>query len=153
MSNQEYQYTIDDIASICKVTKQSIYNLIKANKEFINENSRRYQRRLMYNQAALQYFTEYYQVEAPEVDTIKAPDKQETKNTEALEGKIKTLQAEFDTLKQLLAETEAERKALIHQNGALILTLQQEKQEKMLLLPAPKKTIGERIKGLFHKEE
>lgn len=153
MSNQEYQYTVDDIASICKVTKQSIYNLIKANKQFINENSRRHQRRLMYNQAALQYFTEYYQVEAPKVDTIEASIKQKTKDTEVLQAEIKTLQAEVESLKQRLAETEAERKTLLQQNGALILTLQQEKQEKLLLLPAPRKTMGERIKGLFQKQE
>lgn len=152
MSNQEYQYTIDDIASICKVTKQSIYNLIKVNREFINKNSRRYQRRLMYNQAALQYFTEYYQVKAPEVDTIEEPVKQETKETDALQAEIKTLQAEVDALKQRLEATEAERKALLNQNGALILTLQQEKQEKMLLLPAPRKGIGETIKGWFRKD-
>lgn len=153
MSCQEYPYTIDDVATICKVTKQSIYNLIKGNKDFIGENSRKYQRRIMYNQSALQYFTEYYQVEAPEIDRIEEPIKQKTKDTDTLHEEIKNLKAELDTLKHQLEDTEAERKMLLHQNGALILTLQQEKQEKMLLLPAPKKTMGERIKNIFHKEE
>ena len=63
----------------------------------------------------------------------------------ALEAKIEALEAK-------LAEAEAERKELISQNSHLLLLLSQEKQEKQLLLPAPKKTIRERIKGLFSKK-
>ena len=45
-----YQYTIEDLASFCQVCKQSIYNLINKNKEFVNENSRKQGRKVKYNQ-------------------------------------------------------------------------------------------------------
>lgn len=61
------------------------------------------------------------------------------------------LQAKIEALEAKLAEAEAERKELISQNSHLLLLLSQEKQEKQLLLPAPKKSIGERLKGLFRK--
>ena len=156
MSLKDYPYTIEDIASYCKVTKQSIYNLIRANKEFIDQNSRKYQRRIVYNKAALQYFTQYYQVDGPTLDstddTIKHEESTTAPNIDGLQAQIKLLQAEIDTLRHQLEDKEIERKELLKQNGALILTLQQEKQEKQLYLPAPKKTITERIKGLFSKE-
>lgn len=63
------------------------------------------------------------------------------------------LQAKIEALEAKLAEAEAERKELISQNSHLLLLLSQEKQEKQLLLPAPKKSIRERIKGLFHKQD
>lgn len=152
MSLKDYPYTIEDIAIYCKVTKQSIYNLIRANKEFIDQNSRKYQRRIVYNKEALRYFTQYYQVEGPTLDSTDDIIKQEESNTGALQAEIKALKAEIDTLRHQLEDKEIERKELLKQNGALILTLQQEKQEKQLYLPAPKKTITERIKGLFTKE-
>lgn len=152
MNLQDYPYTIEDIARYCKVTKQSIYNLIRANKDFIDQNSRKYQRRIVYNKEALQYFTQYYQVEGPTLDSTDNAIKQEEGNTDTLQAEIKALKAELDTLRQQLEDKESERKELLKQNGALILTLQQEKQEKQLYLPAPKKTITERIKGLFAKD-
>lgn len=148
MNYQDYPYTVEDISTICKRSKQAIYNLVKANREFINNNSITYQRKKMYNQDALLFFTNYYQVEAPEVDTLNETIKQEARSIEELQTEVKQLKEEVDTLKQLLEDKESERKELLQQNGALILTLQQEKQEKMLLLPAPRKTIGEWMKGL-----
>lgn len=77
--------------------------------------------------------------------------------TEAPEGEsqykdtINALQAKIDALEAKLEAAEAERRELVAQNGNLLLLLSQEKQEKQLLLPAPKKTIGERIKSLFRK--
>ncbi len=148
----ENQYTINQISSIVKVSKQSLYNLIKKNQAFINENSRRIQRKVYYNQSALDFFVSYYNGKsAPEM-----PQNAEEQvslaeiSIDALKAEIDALKAEIDTLRKQLDAKEEERKELIRQNGALILTLQQEKQEKMLLLPAPKKSINERIRGLFH---
>lgn len=155
MNQSNYQYSIEELSSICQKSKQSIYNLIKQNQEFIKDNSKRYGRRIKYNQEVLNYLLEYYGMESSEhhQDTQSDESTSSTRATldASAEGKIEALKAEIDRLVNLLEETEAERKELLKQNGALILTLQQEKQEKQLYLPAPKKTITERIKGLFSK--
>lgn len=168
MEQSNYQYTIEDISNICQKTKQSIYNLIKQNQGFIKNNSKRYGKRIRYNQEALNFFLDHYGMQTPGItqDTLLDPlndHNNGTTSTTSGEGKgnplpaeqakIEALQAEIDRLNQLLEDKEAERKELLNQNGALILTLQQEKQEKMLLLPAPRKGIGETIKGWFKKTE
>lgn len=150
----ENQYTINQIADMVKVSKQSLYNLIKKNQSFINENSRRIQRKVYYNQSALDFFVAYYNGEgAPETPQNAEETLPSADMTEALKAEIDALKAEIGTLRKQLDAKEEERKELLRQNGALILTVQQQQQEKMLLLPAPKKSIGERIKGLFHAQE
>lgn len=168
------QYTINELATICKVSKQSIYNLIKKNKEFVNQNSKRNQRTIYYNQSVLDFLLDYYHLEdnapsdkilyekigggdhSPEAENSLVQTSSKDEPTESritdYESQIATLKAEIDKLQQDLAAKEEERKELLKQNGALILALSQEKQEKMLLLPAPKKPFGERVKSLFHKE-
>ena len=170
-----YPFTIEDLASKCQVTKQSIYNLISKNKEFVKENSKKQGRKIKYNQAVLDLFLGYYDKleEAPAEETITPEAEQPTeapeKPTEApaaestpeapeapaegLQAQIEALQGQVRELKEQLAAKEAERLELLKQNGALILTIQQQQQERMLLLPAPKKSIGERFKGLFGKKE
>ena len=167
-----YQYTVEDLARYCQVSKQSIYNLINKNKDFVNDNSRKQGRKIKYNQAVLNLFLDYYgketaaadeaepqeqPIEATETpleaaaalaDEIPAQD-----NTAAAAEQIAALQAEIADLKQQLADKEAERKELLQQNGALILTIQQQQQERMLLLPAPRKTLGEKIRGIFGRKE
>ena len=169
----EYQYTINDIKDAVKVSLQSLYTLIKKNQAFINENSIRKQRKIYYNQAAMDFFTSYYQPEAthqsgenqpPQVKPNPAEGQAEKSHVEgaqaegqhesqqnALQRKIDALEAEIGTLRKQLNDKEDERKELLRQNGALILTISQLQQEKLLLLPAPKRSIGERVKGLFHK--
>ena len=165
-----YNYTINDISSRCKVSKQSLYNLIKKNQSFINDNSTRRQRKVYYNQAAMDFFIAYYS--APSAEEAENP-RQSNESREAeeqaeksplesssadkpQEDLIKSLREEIDTLKTQLAalqkdldDKEEERKELFRQNGALLLMLQQEKQEKMLLLPAPKKSFSDRMKSIF----
>ena len=168
----KFQYTINDIKEKTNVSLQSLYALIKKNKAFIGENSMRRQRKIYYNQAVMDFFVSYY---APSsADSIESQGQNnergaEASNTEksplespvtgqppvsqenALKAEITALKAEIATLKEQLNAKEEERKELIRQNGALILTLQQEKQEKQLFLPAPKKTIGEKLKAIFKK--
>ena len=59
------------------------------------------------------------------------------------------LEAENAALHERLAASEEERKELRQQVGMALSALQQEKQEKMLLLPAPRKTIAEKVKVFF----
>lgn len=171
----ENRYTIDQISTACKVSKQSLYKFINKNKTFIEENSTRIHRVVYYNQIAMDFFLAYYQPDKkPEItpDTInqttaeiRAPEGEQKSPVEApqsdeppevqltaLQRKIDALKAEIDALKKELNAKEEERKELIRQNGALILTLQQEKQEKQLFLPSPKKTLSEKLKSIFtHK--
>jgi len=166
-----YQYTINDIAAEVKVSKQSLYTLIKKNQAFVNENSTRKQRKVYYNQAVMDFFVSYYSASSPdkaenprqdisnggevlangENPPSMAPSADELYKSklDALHAEIDALHAEIDKLRRNLDEKEEERKELIRQNGALILTLQQEKQEKQLFLPAPKKSIGDKLKGIF----
>ena len=166
-----YQYTINDISTECKVSKQSLYALIKKNQAFINENSTRKQRKIYYNQAVMDFFVSYYSAASPdkaenprqndhqaegcettgENPPSAATFKDDTQKyqIDALNAQIDALQAEIGALRRQLEEKEEERKELIRQNGALILTLQQEKQEKQLFLPAPKKSFGDKVKSLF----
>lgn len=166
----EYKYLITDIQAKTNVSITSLTAFKKKHQDFFNNNSTRKHRKIYYNQAAMDFFISYY---SPDTDTDKKiPDKiidtetgggkaenplSETSSKEeefktridALQTKIDALHAEIDILRRQLEEKEEERKELIRQNGALILTLQQEKQEKQLFLPAPKKTLGEKIKGIF----
>lgn len=148
----EYKYTINEIASKTKVSLQSLYTLIKKNKEFINDHSRRKQRKVFYDQEALNFFMEYYGQEShdetPLEGSEKAPEAEKSvkKESESQE-QIAALKAEIEALKTQLEEKEKERKELLQQNGALILTIQQQQQEKMLLLPGPKKSFWDRVFG------
>ena len=178
-----YPYTINDLSSKCEVSKQSIYNHIRNNQDFINKNSIRKQRKIYYNQEVMDFFLAYYdkaptekpdieksngeEVKPKETSDIEKPIGEEVPNKgensvsespsvddriKALESDIDAKDAEIKHLNDLLAAKEEERKELLNQNGALILTIQQLQQEKLLLLPAPKKPLGERIKSIFHKD-
>jgi len=178
-----YPYTINDLSSKCEVSKQSIYNHIRNNQDFINKNSTRKQRKIYYNQEVMDFFLTYYdkaptekpdieksngeEVKPKETSDIEKPIGEEVPNKgeksvsespsvddriKALESDIDAKDAEIKHLNDLLAAKEEERKELLNQNGALILTIQQLQQEKLLLLPAPKKPLGERIKSIFHKD-
>ena len=164
----EYQYTINDIKAAVKVSLQSLYTLIKKNSTFINENSIRKQRKIYYNQAAMDFFVSYYspdtekkipdeiidtetgggKAENPLSETSYTDGPQERKE-EVSKAEIEALKAEIAALKKQLEETETEKKELFRQNSQLLLLLQQEKQEKMLLLPAPKKSFSDKVKSLF----
>ena len=69
------------------------------------------------------------------------------------QAKIEALQAEIEALKAQLEKAEGEKEEAQKQLGIALLCLQQEKAEKQLLLPGPKKSIGARIKGLFKKTD
>ena len=154
----EYQYTIEDLASKAGVSKQSIYNLLSKDKEFINNNSRKQQRKIKYSQAVLDMILEYYgkssqAAEQPQetAEAARATDPTEPEKPgeeiEALRAQIEALKQEIAEKDELLAKKEQERQELLKQNGLTLLLLQQEKQEKQLLLPAPKKSLWKRLFG------
>ena len=169
----EYKYTINEISETVKISKPSLYGLIKKNSAFIKDNSVRKQRRIYYNDAVMDFFISYYHPEQSadigkkeflaEITDIKVSEAEKSPlessyneevqqaRIDALQAEINALNAEIDTLRKQLDAKEEERKELLRQNGALILTISQLQQEKQLLLPAPKRSIGERFKDFFHK--
>lgn len=167
-----YQYSIEDLATCCKVSKQSIYNLINKNKEFVKENSKKQGRKVKYNQAILDLFLDYYgklseepetaehqdpppqepeeiQEDAPEAPGRPEEQEEASPSVEALKAEIEALEAEVKDLQAKYDKCEAERQMLLQQNAVMVMVLKQEKDEKQMLLPAPKRSFTQRILGLF----
>ena len=167
----EFKYLITDIQARTNVSITSLNAFKKKHQDFFSENSTRKQRKIYYNQAAMDFFVSYY---CPDIE--ETPDKKDNNSEEQEKGEIPlsaaaytdkphegeleaskaeidALKAEIAALRKQLEEKEAERLELLRQHGALILTLQQEKHEKMLLLPPPKKSLGEKVKSIFHKDK
>ena len=163
----DYPFTIKDISTRVKKSEQSLYSLIKKNQEFIKQNSHKQGRFIKYNQAVLDWFIDYYgaaQDEPEQADIQDTPETAQEGRQDAsskpvedlsyqlLQAKIEALEAENAALRERLAASEKERRELINQNGMIIMALTQEKQEKMLLLPPPRKTFAEKVKSIFSKD-
>lgn len=164
----EYKYLITDIQAKTNVSITSLTAFKKKHQDFFNDNSTRKHRKIYYNQKAMDFFMSYYSPEQPTKEVNSTPfnpneeegpernenppfegpsaDEPHESQPDALKAEIEALKAEIDALRKQLEDKEAERKDLFHQNGALLLMLQQEKQEKMLLLPAPKKSLSDKFK-------
>ena len=89
---------------------------------------------------------------ASEVDRLTSEVDRLTAEVDKLKKKNKRLKATVKELENLLEQSEAERAELIKQNGIALLALSQEKQEKRLLLPEPRKPLREKVKGLFSRK-
>ena len=159
-----YPYSIDDLSRECKVSKQSIYSLIKKNNDFVKANSTRQSKRIKYNQEVLNLFLSYYGLEQAQEEEHKEdfshsnaiPGFQDNgnniTNTSLLDeanAKIEVLEGQIEVLKEELSAAREQIQELIKQNGEVLLLLQEEKQEKMKLLPAPRKSFTQKIKDLF----
>lgn len=168
----DFVYDIEDLSRLSNVSKKTVYEFRKKNEDFFRENSTKVKTdstktkpKIMYNQMVLDLLLGQYgqgnndtiitaavggtKTKLPsEPQKLKEapPETKEDKSTiSELETKIKALEAKIEAL-------EEERREMVNQNGNLLLLLSQEKQEKMLLLPAPKKSFGERLKSIFHKD-
>ena len=158
----ENRYTINQLATTCKVSTQSIYKLLSKNQPTVKQFSQRQGRKILYGQEVLNLLLDYYglrqdegqtedtSTNAPKTPADAFPAKVEDKSTSK---EIDALKAQIEALEARLAETEAEKKELLRQNGQVLLLLSQEREERIKLLPPPKKTLGERFKGLFGKKE
>lgn len=149
----EFSFTIQDLCAQLSKSKQSIYQTFNRNSQFVKNNSIRVNRKIYYNQAVLDYLTDYYTHGAPieaENKPIEAPLRED--GGEAAQAQIKALQEKIDMLAAQLEAKDKQVQDLINQNNITLMLLSQEKQEKALFLLAPKKTIGERIKKLFKKD-
>lgn len=170
----EYPYKIQDLSRLSKISNQTIYKIFKKNQDFIADNSKKVKGKTkpmtLYSQAVLDLLLSQYgqgndgtivgaSAGGNATELPSEPQKREETPPEAAEAAegyqstINTLQAKIEALEAQIEALGEERRELIKQNGNLLLLLSQEKQEKALLLPAPKKTIGERIKGIFSKSK
>ena len=145
-----YKYNISNLSTFTGKSKQSLYKLIKQNDAFFASHRQKEQQNVYYDEDAKAWFLKHYGIE----EDANKTDAQEEENQEGtsstiLQKKIEELEAQVAELTEKLKVSEEERRELVKQNSLALLALQQEKQEKLLLLPAPKKTIAERIKGLF----
>ena len=75
------------------------------------------------------------------------------RQVDELEEQVEKKDNVIADLEQQLKDKEAERLHFITQNGQLMALLAAEKQEKQRLLPPPKQSLGERIRGLFGKKK
>lgn len=169
-------YSIKEITKIVDRTEQSIYAYIRTEQDFFNEHREKHSKGgYRYDEEAIKRLKKRFGVEdgegigenfskdansplltAPSIDDELRQMSQEKERLSAeleeMKGKFKALQADFE-------KVEGERVELLRQNGLktdeinhLLLLLSQEKAEKQALLPPPRRTIGEKIKSLFRRE-
>ena len=168
------KYSIRDLTRISNTTERAVRNLFKSNKELkklaaehtITEN-----RNVFYDSAVYEWFCERYKKSNEEKieplnenkvgEGISNEEKQNllehtapayVRQESEVEKELKELQIKYDDLKLQFDKVENERQELLKQNGNLLLLLSQERALTQKYLPAPRKTIGERLKALFHKE-
>lgn len=152
-------FSIKDISSRVKRTPQSLYNLIKQNKAFVDANSKKEGRKVLYNQAVMDWFVDYYGASQDDGSHQETPpetaqeDRQEPSGVPdeeltvaVLRVKLEALERENADLRERLRTVDAERKELLKVvSGTAIASV----QEKQLLLPPPRRTLAERIRGWF----
>lgn len=173
----DFKYTMKDLSRIIDRTPARIYDYFKEDKEYyFSESSRRKDSKkgYLYSEAVLESLKkrlliengvgqqDFFPADGESPDSI-APHNEEASRLSAeiarlsaeledMKGKNAALQSDFD-------KAEGERVELLRQNGLkdeqiqhLLLLLSQEKAEKQALLPAPRRSIGERIRSIFKKE-
>ena len=171
------EYGLKDLMAISQTSERAIRQLFKTNselRELKKEHKVSKNNRVFYDDVIYNWFLEHYKDKnsqmienvLPPQDIL--PQKREnpdnvaplieensrlTAELEEIKGKYAALQADFE-------KAEGERVELLRQNGLkteeishILLLLSQEKAEKQALLPAPRRSIGEKIKGLFKRKE
>lgn len=153
-------YSMRDLSTILNKSPQALYKLIKQNQSLstiINENSEKNGRFIKYGEPVLSWLVDYYGIslnqegekEAPEAPVI-VPAVIDVK---VYEDKINALESQIQALTASLGDKDKEISYFKEQNAQLLLLLQLEKQEKALLLSAPKKSIKDKIRTLFMKSK
>lgn len=167
-------YSMKDLSSRVKRTPQALYSLIKQNESLssiVKENTEKNGRFIKYGEPVLSWLLDYYKITEPTADEvgegIVEPEAQEIPQHSPLAATGADLRLELALLRQenqalkeaieaLKNDLEIERKNnqdLLQQNGLALLALKAEQDEKQKYLPAPRKTIGQFVKGLFSKEK
>lgn len=167
-------YSMKDLSSRVKKSPQALYSLIKQNESLssiIKENTEKNGRFINYGEPVLEWLMDYYKITPSAADGVgecfvepeEQPIPQPTLPTSPTEpilaaelssakAEIAALKTAIEALKNDLEKERAEKNDWKEQAGLALLALRQEQEEKKLYLPAPKKSLGQRIKGLFSKK-
>ena len=168
------KYSIKDLTSISNTTERAVRNLFKSNKELkelVTEHTITEKRNVFYDSVVYEWFCIRYKKSNNEkIEPLtenkvgKGISNEEKQNRlepsspvnvrqeNEAKKELKELQIKYDELKTQFEKIENERQELLKQNGNLLLLLSQERALTQKYLPAPRKTIGERLKALFHKK-
>lgn len=164
------RYTAKDLQKVSKTSLQSINKLFKSNselKELAKEHRIVENRSVFYDEIIYEWFCRRYekenqvsvlnsvvggniQNEDTEIPQDTAPIY--ARQNEALIAEINDLKMKNAELQAKLETIEAERKQLFEANGNLLLMLSQERALTQKYLPPPRKTFGEKLRSIFHKE-
>ena len=160
----EQLYTLAEIAARVNKTQQSLYKFINKNKAFINSNCVSKGRNKFYNQAVMDRFLEYYGIPTQEQTNSNAQNDQDipqdapkqSESSSSVEmsiqdalARIAVLEAENRDLRERLTKSEEERKEADMRVGMALSALHMEKEEKMRLLPPPRKSFFQTMKEVF----
>ena len=146
----EYNYTIKDIATKTGKTIQSIQKLRNKNTQFLNENTQTRGRFIYFNETALQWFLNYYGIKTT---TEEAQDTNKDETIASFEEQINDLKTRLAEAEDRRSKAEAEAQQAREQLGMALDALRQAQQMNTLLLPPPRRTMGQKIKNFFSKEK
>ena len=140
----EGYFSIAQIASKVRRSKQAIYKLISNNQELgkiLPDNTITIGKGKQYSKAVLDWITEYYERIADSEGESQEAEEEARAGADHVEMAL--LRQEVEHLKEKLAMTEKmledvreEKRDLHKQNNGLVVLLAQEKKEKQLLLQA-----------------
>ena len=166
-------YTIRELEEAVNRTAATLYAFMRSNDEvkqfFKDHRQERSKGGYVYDEKALERLKNQYGVsngvgradyedENAEIPLDSPVPTADDAAKAALEAELNDLKGKYAALQADLEAIKGEKAELLRQNGLktdeishLLLLLSQEKAEKQALLPPPRRTIGERIKGLFKK--
>lgn len=165
------RYSLNDIQELTQITPQSIYRLMKSNKELkslVEAHKIRAGNNVYYDSAVYEWFKERYQGQVKSVPADEIPSAidyeaiiaSKDEMIEELRRQIEQLKTdaenakaiherEKEELQKVINDKEAERVFFISENSKALAIISNQQQ---LLLSAPKRTIRERIKAIFTKD-
>lgn len=136
----EGYFSIAQIASKVKRSKQAIYKLISNNQELgkiLPDNTIAVGKGKQYSKVVLDWITNYYE----QINESEGENQEQEEQTSVDQVEMALLRQQVEHLKEKLAmaekqleEVQAEKRDMRQENGALLLLLAQEKQEKQQLL-------------------
>lgn len=165
-------FSMDELSTRLKISKQSLYKLINNNQELstlIKEHSTRQKRKIFYDNAVFEWLCQHYGIKPGVSNGVvegvsqNEGDIRPDATPAASAARIAELEAQVKELEAKLKAADDERQRLHQENGALLLTVSQmsntisqmtntafqQFQASVKMLPAPRKPILERIKGIF----
>ena len=152
MEQEKFIYTYKDLQSLTGKTLITIQNFIKENSDFVKSHSMKFGKNgrfIKFDEEVKTKAIERFGVFSDIAEQVKTntDNKEQIERIKELEARIEALEKENKGLKEELEKANSERQEAIENTHMALLALQQEKQEKQLLLMPPKKSLGDRIKN------